>query len=214
MIYVQFTLVAEGPSDGNLVPHLEELCLRSGADEVIGVCPEFQRLSDRVGRSVHDRVTAALILEPGANLLMVHRDADSRDATQRHEEIAEGVTSAGATIRYVSVVPVQTTEAWLLLDVAAIRRVAGNPQGSAPLNLPGPGAVEQLADPKEKLKRALLMASGSSGRRRQKLSARFGHMRGQLLENLSVSSALHEVPSWRLLRDSIQDAVAAIAGSC
>lgn len=60
------------------------------------------------------------------------------------------------------VIPIRMTEAWLLLDEAEIRRVAGAPNGKIPLNLPNPAKVESVSDPKALLKETLARASGLS----------------------------------------------------
>lgn len=93
----------------------------------------------------------------------------------------------------------RSTEAWLLLNEAAIRRVAGNPRGSQPLQLPKPSQVENVSDPKEALRRALADASGKQGRRLRTVRKSFGQHRRILLEQLPVGGALEQVPAWRRL---------------
>jgi hypothetical protein len=61
------------------------------------------------------------------------------------------------------------TEAWLLLDEAAIRSASGNPRGRLPLNLPPSASIERVADPKETLFQALRTASEHTGRRLRSL---------------------------------------------
>src|SRR5262245_37627712 len=98
--------------------------------------------------------------------LFVHRDAEREPCEVRRAEIP---TSPGRVVR---VVPVRMTEAWLLIDEAAIRRAAGNPNGNAPLDLPTPVRVEGLADPKQVLLDAMLTASGALRGRRRKRALR------------------------------------------
>ena len=62
-------------------------------------------------------------------------------------------------------VPIQETEAWLLLDKGSFRRVAGKPKVRTPLDLPTPTNVENIANPKELLKESILIASETTGRR-------------------------------------------------
>ena len=97
---------------------------------------------------------------------------------------------------WLPVIPVRTTEAWLLLDEAAIRRVAGNPRGRQPLRLPRPSQVENVSDPKETLRNALADASGKQGRRLQTTRKSFNQHRRILLEQLPVGGALKQVPAW------------------
>lgn len=60
----------------------------------------------------------------------------------------KAVTGVAAGARVVPVIPGRMTEAWLRLDEAAIRRVAGNPNGRTKLGLPKLHEVESVADPK------------------------------------------------------------------
>jgi hypothetical protein len=70
--------------------------------------------------------------------------------------------------QYVSVVPVRMQEAWLLHDVAAIRKAAGRPSGTEALNLPVLSRLESVADAKVLLHNAIRLGSGLSGRRAQR----------------------------------------------
>jgi hypothetical protein len=75
-----------------------------------------------------ERISRALALFP-ADLLFVHRDADRGPTATRREEIRRAVAATMANQMTVPVVPVRMTEAWLLIDEAAIRSAAGNPRG-------------------------------------------------------------------------------------
>jgi len=206
---VYFVLIGEGSSDSGMVRHLETLCIHAGADEASGIAPDFRQLP-RIGRSVRDKLRAAVELEPSANLLLIHRDADSRDHRPRYDEILEAIRINNMEVPHVAVVPVQETEAWLLLDEAAIRRVAANPRGRVPLNLPTPAAVERLANPKEFLQRALINAAEVTGRRLDRFKMQFGTQRHTLLEFLAIGGPLEQVASWTRLRTDIQAAINAM----
>ncbi len=201
---INFVLIAEGASDYALVTHLEALCSYCGATEVTGVALEFERLPASVGRSVLDKLTAAQKAEPGANLFFVHRDADGRDSSSRHQEIRAAVETCQLVVDWVAVVPVQETEAWLLLDETEIRRVARKPRGSVRLELPSPQQVENVANPKERLKVALTEASEASGRRLDRIRRDFSNQRELLARRLSVEGPLSSVPSWVRMRDDLQ----------
>ncbi|HET9897908.1 MAG TPA: hypothetical protein VFQ44_23510 [Streptosporangiaceae bacterium] len=103
----------------------------------------------------------------------------------------------------VPVVPIRMTEAWLLLDEAAIRRVSGNPNSNVPLNLPRARDVETVPDPKEVLAHALATALGFSGRRLEKLRKRFPYHRQQLLERIEPAGPIRDVPSWQAFNDDL-----------
>lgn len=201
---INFVLIAEGASDYALVTHLEALCSYCGATEVTGVALEFERLPVSIGRSMLDKLTAAQKAEPGANLFFIHRDADSRDSSSRHQEIKNAVEACQLAVDWVAVVPIQETEAWLLLDEIEIRRVARKPKGSVQLNLPKPHQVENVANPKERLQAVLINASEASGRRLEKIRRDFPNQRALLTRRLSVDSPISSVPSWVQMRDDLQ----------
>ena len=154
------------------------------------------------------KMGAVLASETEYDLLFVHRDADAAGHEARTREIAEASANVEPNVNRIPIVPVRTTEAWILLDEAAIRRVAGNPRGKQPLDLPKPSNVEHLTDPKGALATALAAASGCSGNRLRKFRKRFGQHRRILLEQLPVGGALDHVPAWARLREAVSALVA------
>ncbi len=200
---IHFILICEGQSDEALIPHLRSLLVSCGATEATGVAPDFSRLQEGGPSGVEDKVRTAVHLEKHVDLLFIHRDADSRNPEPRYNEISNGVADASYSGRWIGVVPVQETEAWLLLDEMAIRRVSGKPNGRVVLNLPAPNHVETVLNPKERLSEELLRASESTGRRRELLRKKLSSLRGQLLTQLKVGGSLNSVPSWLRLKDDI-----------
>ena len=200
---IHFILICEGQSDEALIPHLRSLLVNCGAIEATGVAPDFRRLPKSVPRSVESKVRTAVQLEKHIDLLFIHRDADSRNPEPRYSEISIGVTNARYSGRWIGVIPVQETEAWLLLDEMAIRRVSGKPNGRVELNLPVPNHVETVLNPKERLSEELLRASESTGRRRALKKKKLSSLRGQLLTQLKIGGSLNSVPSWIRLKDDI-----------
>lgn len=207
MPYVQFVLVCEGPTDIPLQEHIRKLLVWVGAGEVVGAAPNFKRLRGFSGHDVESKLRAAIQLEPGANLIIIHRDSDSRDPEPRHDEIEAAVRSIGVTRETVAVVPVQETEAWLLLDEEEIKRAAGNPSSSANLNLPGSAHIERVASPKDVLYEALLEASGTTGRRRERFRQRLPAAAAHLLRRLPVQGEIERLPAWQRFRDDLRDAI-------
>jgi hypothetical protein len=207
MKHAHFVLICEGSSDEGLVDHIKDLLVLAGMDEVTGVAPDFRRLPTRISKDMATRLRVALKLEPSANLVLVHRDADSRDPEPRYREISEAVKEAVIHQYCISIVPVQETEAWLLLDEDAIRRVAGNPRGTVLLPLPPPKKVEGISDPKSLLKDLILTASAATGRKREKLRKRFPELRTQLVRNLTPNENLRLLRSWERFSDDIANYV-------
>ena len=111
----------------------------------------------------------------------------------------------------VPVVPIRTTETWLLLDEAAIRLVAGDPRERSGLDLPAPrtaGGAAARTPPEA----ALTAASGTTGRRRSTAAERFPRHRGQLLERLDRSGPVGQLPAFRALVRDVETAAEQLRG--
>lgn len=208
---VRFLLIGEGTTERGLLEHLTTLCIAVGATEASGAVPPFERLRSPVGHDLTLRLRAAQQLDPAANLYFVHRDADAPDPAPRYAEIAQARAASAVPQPAVAIVPIYETEAWLLLDEAAIRRVAGQPNGREPLNLPPLGRIEQTPSPKERLEAALLAAAQPlAGRRLERFKGDFVRQRQQLLEELPIDGPLRELAAWCRLRDDTAAAIAAL----
>lgn len=167
----RFTLLADGPSDAALLPVLNWLWQQHRQDDM--VTGRFAEFGDGLvqSRRIEDRVAPALELYP-CDVLFVHRDAEKEPMKKRLEEIRLAVETAGTNVPAVCVVPVRMTEAWMLFDAAAIRRAAGNPNGTQALKLPPLSRVESLPDPKAVLHETLRKASGLSPQRLARFNVR------------------------------------------
>lgn len=210
MLSVRFLFVGEGSSDNALTDHLERCCILAGADEASSVAPDLSRLPKHIGHTVTAKLRAALQLEPAVDFVFLHRDADSRDPEPRHDEIYRAVQEVAATPSYVAIVPVQETEAWLLLDESEIRMVAENPSGSFALSTPAPKATERIADSKSHLTEMILNASGETGRRRDRIKKRFPQKRALLIRRLDPEGRVREVPAWRRMFSDLSSLIDAL----
>lgn len=206
-LIISFVFIGEGNSDTGLIAHLQQLCVEAGADEARGVVPDFARLN--FDDALANRLRAARQLEPDANLFFIHHDADDPDSSAAYKMIQHAVSASQLDQPHIAVVPVQETEAWLLLDEQAIRTVASKPRGRTDLNLPPAHRIEATANPKERLRDALMAAAELQGRRREIFRSRFDEHRRILLDRLLPGGALERLEGWRRLRD---DTVTAIAG--
>lgn len=213
LLRIHFLLVAEGSSDDALIPHLETLCIDQGATEVTGTAPDFERLPESIGHTVQAKLAAAIQLEPSANLIFIHRDADTRDPKPRYDEIAGAMAANPFRGEHVALVPVQATEAWLLADEHAIRRAAYRPNGTRPLGLPAASHIERTANPKQVLKTALVSASELAGRRLDRIKREFPAQRRLLFLQLPIQGAIEALPSWQRLRTDLGRAIGTLRTS-
>lgn len=185
MLRLHYTLMADGRSD---------IALMSVIDWVIADCwPEqaidgsFAERLGPVGSTLARRIPEVLRSFP-CDLLIVHRDAEGEPINRRLNEMARAMPLGPP--RWVPLIPVKMTEAWLLSDEKAIRAAAENKRGTMELGLPAKSRWEHLADPKKVLFAALNAASGKSARARRKFdpgrqralvaqnTADFSHLRG------------------------------------
>ena len=225
---LRFLLLCEGSSDTALVPHLRQLLSDCGAAEVVGAAFSLAHVPvprGGDGSVLERKIRAVLSVDSEFDVLFVHRDADTAGHEERLNEIVTASCNAGLNVASVAVVPVRMTEAWILLDEEAIRRVAGNPRGRQPLDLPRPARIEDdpnpkktLEDalvaarrwgwnPKKTLEDALVAAGGHQGHRRKKFRKKFAAHRRILLEQLPVGGALNEVPAWVRLKHEVVEFV-------
>ena len=71
MTSIHFVFIGEGSSDAGLIPHLENLCIELGADEVTGTAVDFRSLDEHTSRTVGAKLKGAMQLEPDANLYFI-----------------------------------------------------------------------------------------------------------------------------------------------
>jgi hypothetical protein len=210
-VRIRFLFIGEGPFDDHLVTHLRRCCILAGADEAEDVTIPTSRLGERIGRTVATKLKFALAIEPNIDVIFIHRDADSTDPEPRYSEISKAVGSMDITLRYVAIVPVQETEAWLLLDESEIRRVAENPTSTITLDIPSPRQVESISSPKECLAAVILKASEQTGRRYRRIKQRIHSKCTLMLDALDPEGPVCEVPSWQRMFSDLKDVVEDIA---
>lgn len=187
--------IGEGSSDDPLARLVSDAFILRGVDADIRSLG-----ADRLGaegKDIPTKIRTAKKLFSDFDFVVIHRDCDNQEPHVRIEEISSAVEETlGADFPTIEVVPRTMTEAWLLLNESAIRKVAGKPNSRKSLDLPKPKNVEGVRDPKKMLEEAILTASDESGRRRQKISGKFSSHRRNLLEQLDPDM-LAGLPSWQ-----------------
>ncbi|WP_371588595.1 hypothetical protein [Streptomyces virginiae] len=204
--------LCEGPSDTGLRFHIEAIAGEMGRDIHVTV-PDLNRLPNKPGHSVGDKLRAARQLSHGADeydLVIIHRDSDGNPPQRRRDEIADAVAAVNPNLAHVPVIPVRMLEAWLILDHAAIREVAGNPNSRVPLGLPKPNRAESVADPKALLKQAIATASEEKGRSLKKLQARFSENRARLVQMLDREGPVKQLASWQSFTHDLSEALSCL----
>jgi hypothetical protein len=201
---LRFTLLADGSSDRVLIPLLTRLIEETRPD--IAAQGDFADFGyfRFPPRDLADRIRAAIEYFP-CDLLFVHRDAEREHHDVRSTEIQNALAmvrrQGQLPVPTVCIVPVRMQEAWLLVDEAAIRIAAGNPDGRMPLNLPAPNRIEDIPDPKEVLFAALRIASGKRGRRLKGLPV--GTLRHRVADLMEDITGLRTIPAFAALEEAL-----------
>lgn len=204
---IRFTLLAEGTSDRALLPILGwALRQESQVQEIEMNFADPSRLPP-MSAGLQPRIVRALELHP-ADILFVHRDADRRPHAERRNEVLQASNPASVRNVVVPVIPVRTTEAWLLVDATAIRRAANNPRGTTMLEIPRPSRLEQAADPKQILYTALRGASELSGRRLQKFDEALAAVR--VSNYIPDFGVLRQLPAFREFEIDLRSVLAGL----
>ena len=139
----------------------------------------------------------------------MHRDAESAPIEVREAEIRKALeeSSVEGSVRVVCVVPVRMQEAWLLIDEAALRRAAGNPNGTQPLAMPDVQRLEELTDPKQLIRELLRRASELQGRRLERFNWRSSaHRVAEIIDDFSV---LYKLAAFQRLAAAVEQVVTA-----
>lgn len=201
---LDFLFICEGSSDLGLKDILEQLCIKHGATEAMCVAPDLSILPYNVGKTVTAQINAALELEPNIRCVFIHRDSDNKNANIRYQQISNEIEALNLEVDFVCVIPVQETEAWLLIDEQEIRNVAENPNSNINLKLPSVNNIENQNDPKALLKHTISIASEETGRRLKRINQRFSQKRKMLIERINIDGAINELPSWIRLNNDIK----------
>lgn len=202
---VRATFLGEGKFDDGLIQILARLWERIAPDFEIELESGRQLLEVQDAPSRAEKIQL-LVKHHQPDLLFVHRDADKAGVAARRVEIERDCDGS----LHVPVIPIQETEAWLLLDEDAIREVVGNSKGTKPLNLPKLADVEDTHNAKERLQAALRNARvGGSKRRPGQVSEQ--RLCAQLLENLDIDGPITHLSAWQTLVKDTKHAILVLA---
>ena len=202
---VQYTLLGDGSSDRALVPvldwvfraHLPPATMLAQAQVAdLGRLHAPPPLADLSGR-----IRVATEVYP-CSVLFVHRDAEQADGYERRRaEVEEAIAAADIDTLCIPVIPVRMMEAWFLFDEPALRRAAGNPNGSVALDLPVASHHERV-HAKDALAAQLRRAAALTGRRARQFRAADAVQR--LANLVDDFSALRHFSSFRDLERDVR----------
>jgi hypothetical protein len=197
---VRVALVADGSSDRTLIPVIRWTLSQCAGRAQMGQPAFYNR---DVGKPLLDEMRRTIELFV-PDILFVHRDGETATLDARRAEIPD------IDVPLVRVVPIRMTEAWLLFDEAALRVAAGNPRGRCDLGLPDIRRAEEVADPKARLRDALLAAAEVAGRRRKRLLADLPAVVHRVAELIADFAPLRRLSAFSRFQDDCHAAFAEV----
>ena len=197
---IVFTVVGEGSSDRALASIFQWLLEQKLRETpfLINVAEGLPAPSKGIAARVRFAQKAY-----SSDVVLIHRDSDATPWQERVAEI-ENAMSQLPLKHWIAVVPVRMTEAWLLHDLVAIRRAAGNPSSTTDLQLPKKVRWEVEPDPKQKLFDALRNSSGAKGRRLDKFNVHVARARlASLINDFSYLRGLDSFDNFEMRIDVV-----------
>ncbi|MBI1916369.1 MAG: hypothetical protein HYS12_16800 [Planctomycetes bacterium] len=212
---LRYTLVTDGSSDRALLPIINwvlQSIPASGERGFIGQWADLRNVQ-RTAAGLRGRIVEALRLYP-CDILFVHRDAEASEREVRQQRCQEIQTAMeGHPIPYVSLVPVRMTEAWLLIDAAAICRAADNPNSRARIALLALRRLEQESDPKALLHTFLIEASEKRGRRRDQFRRELPWRCARVAELITDFSPLQQLQAFAEFAEQTRQILQSLPGN-
>jgi len=207
---LRYTLLADGSSDRCLLPIIDWVLADTPASQgsFVSQVADLRGLSTG-GMDLRSRAQQAVARWP-CDVLFVHRDAEGAPLADRLAEIRAATEELEA--QRVPLIPVRMTEAWLLIDEAAIRSAADNPHGTAAIPLPELKRIEREVDPKALLYRCLQAASGKTGRKLARFRRSLPKRAHLVVGAISNFSPLRELSAFARFEAATREVVASLLG--
>lgn len=201
-------LYAEGTTDHRFLPLIIQrtaVQILSQRGRTIVDVLEPMLVEPEEQRSHAQNILAVAQRVYGYHLLFVHADADANTsaAALQHRirpgvALVQGAQQRGERVcaELVPIVPVQMTEAWMLVDTEALLDIIGTPTTEHRLRIPAKAQqIELIADPKQQLTQIFAEVLASRTRR-----VRRRHTIAELYEPLARTinlAALSQLPSYQ-----------------
>jgi hypothetical protein len=202
---IKGVFVCDGSSDKMIIPILVWLMREHGCFPIELSRPNLGLLPN-APKDLAGRIKLAFAINTG-DIVFVHRDAEAMNMATRHDEVEAALETISLPVPSVKVIPVRMSEAWLLIDEPAIRKVAQRPYGKTPINMPKVTQLESLANPKELLISLLLAASDLNGRRLHQFKTESRARIHQLAELITDFSPLRKLIAFQRLEQDLEMAL-------
>lgn len=204
---LSYVLLSDGSSDKNLMPIIN-WALKEILPSNVAIEHEWANLyyAKSKPKKLKERIDYVLDRYP-CDVLFVHRDAESKNLGIIENRITEIENAWPKNIpqKYIPVIPVVMSEAWLLIDEKAIRNACGNPNGKHDIEMPSIGKLESCPDPKKMLEELLIDASGAKGRNLEKFKRDLSHAKFLVSQNIDSFDRLRKLYAFKLFESNLKN---------
>lgn len=203
---LKYTLITDGSSDKTLL-HIIKWSLDNLFPKLPneGFYADYRNLPNPPKR-IKDKVKIAKEQYP-FDILFIHRDAEKTDnkiINQRISEIKKGLDSNDIE-KIVCIIPIKMMESWLLFDVEAIKKAAGNRKYRDKLALPSIEKIENEKQPKILLHKLLKQACGLNGRNLKRFNIdKAVHL---VAENIQDYSPLRKLKAYNIFENNLKNKI-------
>jgi hypothetical protein len=178
MDFVSLALYGEGSTDGRFLSSVIEktaqrLLQDNHRSDDLQIVLEVKELEEKKEQR-ELRMLEAARLSVENHILIVHADADKRGFEKTLQELFQPgydliQREQGELCRcLIPVIPVRMIEAWILADYELLLKKIGTKKKAEDLHIPKQvRGIEEIADPKQRLKDAIRLALADRPRRKQ-----------------------------------------------
>lgn len=204
---LKYILIADGSSD-NILKSVIDWTLDANYPKlpVKGYWVDFRPMPKKV-YTISEKLALAKQLYQ-FDVIFYHRDAETTDIkiiNQRKQEIIEEINDPETNRKTICVIPIKMMESWLLFDIEAIKKAAGNRHYKGNLELPQIKRIEQEKQPKELLHQLLKTASGLKGRNLNKFNPHFAtHL---VADNITDFSPLRQLKAFQIFEQDLKTVI-------
>ena len=192
---ISYLFLSEGTSDQSIIPLINKIILNNYNVTINTIIPNFNSVRPRPS-GLTLKIKAVQKLYESIDFLVIHRDADSVGRDHRMNEIKSAIASVSPSFDFVAMIPVRMTEAWLLVDQAAIIHAMERPTYNKKIIFPPIKKIEKLAYPKNLLLQIVQEIADLPKRRKNELN--FPRIRKNIGEHISNYTILKILPAFAL----------------
>jgi hypothetical protein len=209
---LQIGFTTEGTTDVRFLKNIIYKTFQSVAFECQTNIEVYEpELIEKSGDTFNEQVLNLTIKHNYFHVICVHRDSDSPSADITFENSINPAFSAAISYDgnnckiLVPLVPIQMTEAWMLVNKELLKNKIGTILSDQELGLPARiKQIEGISDPKGLINNAIRIAKNSSTKRRRR-NFTISSLYSPISQELEISE-LEKLSSYKSFKDSVRAA--------